>query len=557
MGAFFSSIYRSINMAVHPHAGKLPTFEMLCNIPELMSSYYTLFPTMDNPEELVSFGTSGHRGTSLKRNFNEEHIYAISQAVCDYRKNNGITGPLFLGFDTHALSEAAYRSALEVIVANNVQVFIAKDGAFTPTPIISHAILNWNYNNPHNLADGIVITPSHNPPQDGGFKYNPPHGGPAESSITKKIEERANELLSKENKDVQLMYFNAAQQSDLVREYDMMGDYINDLENVLDMQAISQSGIKLGVDPLGGASLALWEPIAERYKLNLNVVNKEFDPTFRFVPCDKDGKIRMDCSSRFAMNNLLNMKDQYDLAFGCDPDADRHGIVTPTGLMNPNHYLAAVTAYLFKSRPHWDKNVGIGKTLVTSAMLDRIGESLGKKIVEVPVGFKWFVPYLQDGSCGLGCEESAGASILRKDGRVWTTDKDGIMLSLLAAEMTAKGHRPDNLYAELVKQHGEAFYERLDAPANEHTRNTLLSMNKEQIKINQAGDEDITQILTTAPGNDAAIGGVKIVTKSGWFAIRPSGTENICKVYAESFKSKEHLASLQQDAIELLEVLVK
>ncbi len=544
-------------MAVHPHAGKLPTPHMLCNIPELMASYYTEFPSPSNPQERVSFGTSGHRGTSLKCNFNEEHIYAITQAVCDYRKNNNINGPLFLGLDSHALSEAAYRSALEVLVGNNVQVHIAKNGVFTPTPIISHAILTWNKKNPTNLADGIVITPSHNPPQDGGFKYNPPHGGPAESSITKNIEERANELLAQDNKDVKLIHSSAVRNSALVQEYDMQGNYIADLENVLDMKAIAASGLKLGVDPLGGASLACWEAIADYYKLNLTVVNKEYDPTFRFVSCDKDGKIRMDCSSPYAMNSLLTIKDKYDLSFGCDPDADRHGIVTPSGLMNPNHYLAAVTSYIFKARPDWAKNVGIGKTLVTSAMLDRVGHELGKNIIEMPVGFKWFVPHLQDGTCGLGCEESAGASILRKNGEAWTTDKDGIILCLLAAEMTAKEATPDKIYADLVKKHGEAFYQRLDAPASDLTRTALLSAKKEQIKIDSAGGEPITQILTTAPGNDAPIGGVKIVTKSGWFAIRPSGTEDICKIYAESFDSEEHLGKLQQDAIALLEVLVK
>ncbi len=544
-------------MAVHPHAGKLPTPEMLCNIPVLMASYYTQYPSIHNSEERVSFGTSGHRGTSLKCSFNEEHIYAIAQAVCDYRKQKNITGPLFLGLDSHALSQAAYGSALEVLVANNVQVFIAKDGDFTPTPVISHAILTWNSQNPNNLADGIVITPSHNPPQDGGFKYNPPHGGPAESSITTSIEDRANELLAKDNKDVHLIDFNTAKKSALVNEYDMMTNYINDLENVVDMQAIANSGIKLGVDPLGGASLGFWEPIAKKYNLNLSLVNKEYDPTFRFVPCDKDGKIRMDCSSRYAMNSLLNLKNNYDLAFGCDPDADRHGIVTPSGLMNPNHYLAAVTAYIFNARPQWQKHVGIGKTLVTSAMLDRVGASLGRNTIEVPVGFKWFVPYLSEGSCGIGCEESAGASILRMNGQAWTTDKDGIMLCLLAAEMAAKDCSPQKMYDQLVEKHGEAFYERLDAPANERTRNALLSINQEKIAIKSAGDEPIIQVLTTAPGNDANIGGVKIVTANGWFAIRPSGTENICKVYAESFKSKEHLAAIQQDAIELLEVLVK
>ncbi len=544
-------------MAVHPHAGKLPTPNMLCDIPKLIASYYTEFPSPSNPSERVSFGTSGHRGTSLKCNFNEEHIYAIAQAVCDYRKNNQINGPLFLGLDSHALSEAAYRSALEVLVANKVQVYIAKNGDFTPTPVISHAIITWNKQNPTNLSDGIVITPSHNPPQDGGFKYNPPHGGPAESNITQNIENRANELLSQDNKDVKLVHLSAVKNSSFVQEFDMMGNYIKDLENVIDMKAIAASGLKLGVDPLGGASLNYWEPIAEHYKLNLTVVNNAYDPTFRFVPCDKDGKIRMDCSSPYAMNGLLTLKNDYDLSFGCDPDADRHGIVTPTGLMNPNHYLAAVTSYIFKARPNWGQNVGIGKTLVTSAMLDHVGKAANKNIIEVPVGFKWFVPYLLDGTCGMGCEESAGASILRHDGTAWTTDKDGIMLCLLAAEMTAKDKAPDQIYAELVQKHGEAHYQRLDAPANEKTRNALLNIDKDQIKITKAGGEGIEQILTHAPANNASIGGVKITTKSGWFAIRPSGTEDICKIYSESFKDEEHLCKLQKDAIELLEVLVK
>ncbi len=544
-------------MTAHPHAGKLPTPHMLCNIPELMSAYYTEFPSPNIASERVSFGTSGHRGTSLKHSFNEEHIYAIAQAVCDYRKNNQISGPLFLGLDSHALSEAAYRSTLEVLVANNVHVFIAKNGGYTPTPVISHAIITWNRKNPTKLADGIVITPSHNPPQDGGFKYNPPHGGPAESTITQAIENKANELLARDNVDVHLVHLSAVRSSPLVQEFDMLGNYIVDLENVIDMQAIANSGLKLGVDPLGGASLNYWEPIAQHYKLNINVENKNFDPTFSFVSCDKDGKIRMDCSSVYAMNSLLSIKDKYDLSFGCDPDADRHGIVTPAGLMNPNHYLAAVTSYIFKTRPKWGKNVGIGKTLVTSAMLDRVGKAEGRNIVEMPVGFKWFVPFLQEGTCGLACEESAGASILRKNGTAWTTDKDGIVLCLLAAEMTAKEQTPDKIYAKLIQKHGESFYQRLDAPASEHTRTTLLNINKDQICIDTAAGDKINQILTHAAGNNAAIGGVKISTQNGWFAIRPSGTEDICKIYSESFKDEKHLACLQQDAIALLEVLVK
>lgn len=544
-------------MSVHPHAGQLPTPEMLASIPALVSAYYTEFPSPSIPREQVAFGTSGHRGSSLDRTFNEEHIYAVTQAVCDVRKANGITGPLFLGVDTHALSEPAYRSALEVLVGNGVEVRIARSGGFTPTPAISHAILTWNRTHAQALADGIVITPSHNPPVDGGFKYNPPHGGPAESSITKRIETRANALLAHDNRDVHMVHLRAALSSSQVREHDFIQAYVDDLQNVLNMDAIAASGLRIGVDPLGGASLAYWEPIAERYKLNLTVVNKGYDPTFRFVPCDKDGKTRMDCSSPFAMRRLLDLKDDYDLAFGCDPDADRHGIVTPDGLMNPNHYLSVVGSYLFRRRPGWSGTAGIGKTLVTSSMLDRVAASLGRKVVEVPVGFKWFVPYLHDGSCGMGCEESAGASFLRKDGTPWSTDKDGPLLCLLAAEIMATDGSPSVLYKELTERFGEASYERLDAPADEHTRKTLLSLQASQINIDEAAGSAVTQILTHAPGNGESIGGVKVVTHDGWFAMRPSGTENICKVYAESFKGQEHLKKLQHEGIALLEKLLK
>ena len=544
-------------MTMHPHAGQLPAHDTLINIPALVAAYYTEFPSPGIASEQVAFGTSGHRGSSLNRTFNEEHIYAITQAVCDIRKACGITGPLFLGVDTHALSEPASRSALEVLAGNEVSVRIARNGGYTPTPAISHAILSWNRANPECLADGIVITPSHNPPGDGGFKYNPPHGGPAESAVTKRIEQRANELLARDNKDVHLVHLRAALASKLVREHDFIRAYVDDLDKVLDMDAIAASGIRLGVDPLGGASLAYWEPIAERYKLNLTVVNREQDPTFRFIPCDKDGKTRMDCSSPWAMSRLLDMKDDYDLAFGCDPDADRHGIVTSDGLMNPNHYLAVAAEHLLRTRD-WPATTGLGKTLVTSSMLDRVAASLARRVVEVPVGFKWFVPYLTDGSCGLCCEESAGASFLRKDGLPWSTDKDGPLLCLLAAEIMAKRHAtPSEIYRQMTTHFGEAVYERLDAPADARTRAVLLALTPAQANMTKAGGTTVTSVITQAPGNGQPIGGVKVSTADGWFAIRPSGTEDICKVYAESFKGPEHLRSLQKDAIGLLERLLQ
>lgn len=544
-------------MSIHPNAGKLPEHTSLVNIPALIASYYTEFPSPDIAGERVAFGTSGHRGSALDHTFNEEHIYAITQAVCDYRTANGISGPLFLGVDTHALSEAAYRSALEVLVGNGVQVRLAREGGYTPTPAISHAILTWNRAHPHAKADGIVITPSHNPPVDGGFKYNPPHGGPAESAVTKAIETRANHLLEEDNRHVNIVHLRGALTSSLVQEYDFVHTYVEDLVNVLDMDAIAASGLRIGVDPLGGASLAYWEPIADRYKIHLTLVNRDHEPDFRFIPCDKDGKTRMDCSSPWAMSRLLAMKDDYDLAFGCDPDADRHGIVTPDGLMNPNHYLAVAVEHLFRTRPLWSPQAGVGKTLVTSAMLDRVAAAMGRRIVEVPVGFKWFVPYLMDGSCGLGCEESAGASFLRKDGLPWSTDKDGLLLCLLAAEITATQESPSRIYRKLTERFGEAAYERQDAPADENTRKTLLQLTPEKVPMTEAGGAKVTSVLTRAPGNDEAMGGVKVCTDDGWFAIRPSGTENICKVYTESFKGREHLRLLQDDAQGLLQRLLQ
>lgn len=545
-------------MHVHPEAGTLSAPENLASIPALIASYYTDFPDPTQQAQRIAFGTSGHRGSSEKTTFNEEHIYAVTQAVCNVRKTLGITGPLFLGVDTHALSEPAYRSALEVLVANGVEVRIAPDNVFTPTPAVSHAILCWNNGRTTDLADGIIITPSHNPPVDGGFKYNPPHGGPAESSITKCIEEKANELLMHDNKDVQLMQYRRARASRLVQQHDYIRAYVDDLVNVLDMDAIANSGLRLGVDPLGGASLHFWEPIAEKYKLNLTLVSREYDPTFRFVPRDHDGKIRMDCSSPYAMASLLRLKDDFDLAFGCDPDSDRHGIVTPEGLMNPNHYLSVVAWYLLRNREDWPAQAGIGKTLVTSSMLDRVGAALGRPVVEVPVGFKWFVPYLFDGTCCMGCEESAGASFLRKNGKPWSTDKDGILLCLLAAEITAKeGKNPAALYTQLTADYGTPAYARIDSPADPHTRQVLLSLKVEQVQLVEMAGAPVTQILTHAPANDAAIGGVKVCTADGWFAIRPSGTEDICKIYAESFKGAEHLRQLQLEAQTLLENLVK
>ena len=544
-------------MAVHPRAGLLPGRDQLVRVPELMRAYYTEYPDPAVAEERVSFGTSGHRGTPLLHSFNEEHIYAITQAVCDYRAVKGIDGPLFLGADTHALSAAAFGSALEVLAANGVSVFIARDGAYTATPAVSHAILSMNAGRVGSgLADGIVITPSHNPPEDGGFKYNPPHGGPADTDVTSWIASRANEHLSTGNRDVQIMHLRAARKSSFVTEYDFTARYVEDLPRAVNMEAIAASGIRLAVDPLGGASLPLWEAIADRYRLNLTIVNREIDPTFRFVPCDKDGKIRMDCSSPYAMNRLLDLRDAYDLSFACDPDADRHGIVTPQGLMNPNHYLSAAAAYLFRTREAWPGG-GIGKTLVTSGMLDHIAVDLRRPLIEVPVGFKWFVSSLQSGRCCFACEESAGASFLCLDGTPWSTDKDGPLLCLLAAEMTACEQRtPSEQYETLTRRFGSPVYQRLDAPADAGTRKRLRDIREEDVDMRILGGEPVTEILTHAPGNGAPIGGVKVCAESGWFAARPSGTEAICKVYTESFRDGEHLKAIQNDALAFMSRLL-
>lgn len=544
---------------VHSDAGKLPGLDKLENIPALVSAYYTEYPNPKIPEQRVSFGTSGHRGSSLAHTFNEEHIYAITQAVCDYRNANAIDGPLFLGGDTHALSEPAFRSALEVLVANGIKVRISRKGAYTATPAVSHAILKYNAGRKTGLADGIIITPSHNPPRDGGFKYNPPNGGPAETSITGWIEKAANAYLDEGNRTVKVTNLTEARKSSLVEEYDFTAAYVDDLAKVVNMGAIAASGLKLGVDPLGGASLPLWEPIAEKYGINLTVVNKAVDPTFRFVPCDKDGKIRMDCSSPYAMSRLLEMRGQFDLAFACDPDSDRHGIVTSEELMNPNHYLTVAAWHLFRSRGDaWPKACGIGKTIVTSSMLNRIGADLGRDVVEVPVGFKWFVPYLFSGRCGFGCEESAGASFLCFDGSPWSTDKDGPLMCLLAAEIMAIEHAsPSEIYHKLTEKLGNPLYQRLDAPADDNTRKVLKAFTPADVKMKTLGGSPVVKVETRASGNDEPIGGIKISSEDGWFAVRPSGTESICKVYTESFKGKDYLDALQKDAIDFLEKLLK
>ena len=541
-------------MTIHKLAGKPAPKEILTNIPHLINAYYTNKPDTADPNQKVSFGTSGHRGSSFKNNFNETHVLAISQAICEYRKSRNIKGPLFIGMDTHALSKPAFITACEVFSANNVMIKIQKDQGFTPTPVISHAILNYNKDKTSGLADGVVITPSHNPPDDGGFKYNPTHGGPADSSTTKIIQSRANEILSEVNKKVKRVSFEKALKADTTSEYDYIAPYINDLSNIIDMEAISRAGLKIGVDPMGGSGIAYWKPIAEKYSLDLKVVNPVVDPAFSFMTVDKDGKIRMDCSSPYAMASLIKMKDQFDLAFGNDPDYDRHGIVTKSaGILNPNHYLAVSVWYLFSNRPQWRKDVAVGKTLVSSSMIDRVANSLGKKLCEVPVGFKWFVDGLLDGSYGFGGEESSGASFLRKDGTVWTTDKDGIIMDLLAAEITAKmGCDPGELYKELKEKFGDPVYERIDTPATKEQKTALSKLSPEQVTMEKLAGEKIIAKLTHAPGNNASIGGLKVVTQNGWFAARPSGTEDINKIYAESFIGEDHLKKIQEDAVDII-----
>lgn len=523
------------------------------NIPRLVSSYYTEHPDPTEPAHSVSFGTSGHRGSSFKMSFNEDHVIAISQAICDFRTVHGIAGPLFIGMDTHALSEPALRTSVEVFAANKVEVRLQSGFGYTPTPVISQAILSWNKDGGAPIADGVVITPSHNPPEDGGFKYNPPSGGPANTDITSVIQKRANEILIKGHNCVKRMDFKKALSAPNVRLIDYLTPYIEELGSVLDMESISASGLKIGADPLGGSGIYFWEPIAERYKLNIEVVNKHVDPTFSFMPLDHDGKVRMDCSSPFAMANLVVLKDRYDIAFGNDPDYDRHGIVTHDGLMQPNAYLAVAIEYLFNHRNSWSKNTMVGKTLVSSSIIDKVAESMGKHIYEVPVGFKWFVDGLLSGMLGFGGEESAGATYLRKDGSVWTTDKDGFVMSLLAAEITAvTGKDPSEHYNRLKKKFGQPFYSRKDAPASIEEKNRLMKLSPSDVLTDTLGGEIITAKLTSAPGNGAPIDGLKVTTENGWFAARPSGTESIYKIYAESLKSEEHLNSIEEEALEIV-----
>ncbi len=544
-------------MTVHEYAGKKAPPEMLVNIPRLVAAYYYKRPDPADPADpaqQVAFGTSGHRGTSFNGSFNEDHILAISAAICEYRKANRISGPLFMGMDTHALSEPAMATALEVFAAAGVDVMVQKGMGYTPTPVISHAILTWNRGETpagaRGLADGVVITPSHNPPSDGGFKYNPPHGGPAGADVTDAIAKRANELLVNGTGNIRRISFEKALKADTTREYDYIGAYVNDLGNVVDMAAIATSGLKLGVDPLGGSAVYFWEPVAERYGISIEVVNKTVDPAFGFMSVDKDGKIRMDCSSPYAMQGLITLKDKFDIAFGNDPDGDRHGIVTRGGgLLNPNHYLAASIWYLFQHRPDWPKRAAVGKTLVSTAMIDRVAGHLHQRVIEVPVGFKWFVDGLLDGTFAFGGEESAGASFLRKDGTAWTTDKDGIIMNLLAAEMFAKiGKDPAEIYSELENRFGACVYQRMDAPATRRQKEILKNLSPGDIRADMLAGEPVTAKLTAATGNGAPIGGIKIVSDNGWFAARPSGTEEIYKIYAESFKGKGHLEKIQEEA---------
>jgi phosphoglucomutase len=545
-------------MAIHPLAGQRAPKSMLADIPGLIEAYYRRRPDPSVAAERVSFGTSGHRGSSLRGSFNEAHILAVSQAICEYRKGRGIAGPLFLGMDTHALSEPSRRTALEVLAACGVEVMVQADLGFTPTPVISHAILQYNRGRRDGLADGIVITPSHNPPEDGGIKYNPPEGGPAGPEITVWIENRANELMAAGLGEAARIPYERALAASTTHRHDFIGSYTADLGAVVDMEIVRAAGLRMGVDPLGGASVAYWEPIAERYGLKLEVVNPEVDPAFSFMPLDWDGRIRMDCSSPHAMAGLIGLRDRFDIAFGNDTDCDRHGIVTPEGLMNPNHFLAASVWYLFSHRPGWRSDAAVGKTLVSSAMIDRVAAHLGRTLTEVPVGFKWFVAGLLDGSFGFGGEESAGASFLRRDGTVWTTDKDGFVMDLLAAEMTARtGENPAQLYGELTGRFGEPFYARLDVAASAAQRALLKGLTPEQVAIPTLAGDPVLAKLTRAPGNGEAIGGVKVVTASGWFAVRPSGTEDISKLYAESFRDEAHLARIQEEAQALIAELYR
>jgi len=537
-------------MAIHPRAGQSALNDQLTNIPQLITDYFKQHPDPSKREERVSFGTSGHRGCSSSNSFNEQHILATTQAICHYREKQGITGPIFIGIDSHALSTPAQHTALEVLAANDVVTMIATHDDYTPTPAVSHAILEYNKGRSNGYADGIVITPSHNPPQDGGFKYNMTNGGPAEGSITSWIESRANELLENKLQNVKRAPLSRSLSAPTIQRYDFLDAYTADLSQVIDMDLLRESGIEMGVDPLGGAGVKYWQRIADRYQLNLTVVDDSIDHTFSFMSLDWDGKIRMDPSSNHAMQRLISLKDKFPVAFACDTDHDRHGIVTQSGgLMQPNHYLAVAIDYLFQNRPLWGAATGIGKTLVSSQMIDRVAQKLGRTLVEVPVGFKWFVDGLYDGSLGFGGEESAGASFLNRQGKVWSTDKDGIIAALLAGEITAStGKNPAEIYQEFTHSFGEPVYDRIDAPATPDQKDKLKKLSPEQITSSALAGEKITKILTNAPGNGAAIGGLKVETANGWFAARPSGTENIYKIYAESFKGPDHLKQIQDEA---------
>jgi phosphoglucomutase len=541
-------------MQVSPKAGKPAQPADLVNVPKLITAYFTNHPDPSIPEQRVSFGTSGHRGTAFKSSFNENHILAITQAICEYRKAQGTNGPLFMGKDTHALSESGFVTALEVLAANGVDVMIDSAGGYTPTPAVSHAILNYNRDKKTGLADGIVITPSHNPPEDGGFKYNPTHGGPADTGATKWIEQRANQILENQLRNVQRIDYARALAAGTTHQHDFVTEYVADLASIIDLEAIRGSGVKIGVDPLGGSALAYWNPVRDRYHLDLTVVNQIVDPTFRFMTIDWDGKIRMDCSSPYAMASLIGRKDQFDISFANDPDADRHGIVTRTaGLMNPNHYLAVAIDYLYQHRPEWPASTAVGKTVVSSSLIDRVVQRLGRKLYEVPVGFKWFVEGLLGGGLGFGGEESAGASFLRLNGKVWSTDKDGLILGLLAAEILAKtGRDPSQHHQALTKEFGEMIYERTDMPATPAEKSALGKLSPDQVLDTEVAGDPIVAKFSNAPGNGAPIGGIKIITENAWFAARPSGTEDVYKFYAESMKGLDHLRQIQQEGRALI-----
>ena len=537
-------------MTIHPLAGKPAPDDLLIDAGRLQGEYYARRPDFTDRAQRVGFGTSGHRGSSLRGSFNETHVLAITQAICDYRSSQGTSGPLYIGRDTHALSEPAFTTALEVLAANGVDTMIDGNDGYTPTPAVSHAILTFNLGRTTGLADGIVITPSHNPPEDGGFKYNPPSGGPADTAVTRWIEDRANHLISSDPRAVARLPYGEARRAATTHVHDYVGTYVEDLSSIVDMEVIAGARLSIGVDPLGGSSVAFWSPIAERFGLQVEVVNDRVDPTFRFMPLDWDGQIRMDCSSPYAMANLIGLKDRFDIAFGNDPDADRHGIVTRSaGLMNPNHYLAAAIFYLFTHRRGWQPEAGVGKTIVSSSIIDRVAAKIGRTLVEVPVGFKWFVPGLLDGSLGFGGEESAGASFLRRDGKVWTTDKDGIIMGLLAAELMARlGRDPSELYADLTRELGAPAYARVDAPVTADEKAALLAFSPADVGASELAGQPIEAVLTKAPGNNAPIGGLKVVTAQGWFAVRPSGTEDVYKLYAESFRGIDHLQRIQKEA---------